>query len=502
MMLRIHYLKIHFGGKRLMTIAPKSNTAIYTRLSIENSGKATDKTVMATQIEYCKNYMISNKSLHLVDIYADDGISGTHLHRPELNRLTGDIKKGLIQTIVIRDFTRLSRDVIDMGYLMEKFFPLYGVRIIAIADGYDSAIHQEIDEFYLKFHYVLSDYYSRDLSVKVKSSVNNRMKRGTYLSGLTIYGYRKDEHKHMAIDIDTADHVRFIFNAYCTGMGISDICKTLHKKQIPTPSAHRQGNPNTEWSPHTIRKILGDERYTGTYVAGKTKQIKSDRPKQLQTPKKEWIVIKNHHDAIISYATFEKAQGMKRNVISKKTNLELQSEKEQIPLWGKVYCGYCHRKMQRKGKKTFTYYCRYRSQLPSCQCNDNHIKEIALEKKVYSFLCQEAKQRNTEREKNATSPTKMTVNSYPLELKKKQKQQLFEQFISGNLSEAEYTTKKIKLNQNKELSSQTSTATVQKVDFIESVNTSTTLTKQLATDFIDCIYVYKENVEISLHSIF
>lgn len=483
-----------------MDKTPKYKTAIYTRLSIENSGKTDNHSVMATQIEYCKNYIATHETLELVGIYTDDGVSGTQFHRPELNRLFDDIKTGLVQAIVVRDFTRLSRDVIDMGYLMEKFFPLYNVRIIAIADGYDSATTQEMDTLHLKFHYILSDYYSRDLSVKVKSSVRNRMKRGTYLSGLTIYGYQKDAQKRMAIDTIVADHVRFIFNAYSTGMRIFDICKTLQEQQIPTPSAYRKGSDNADWSPHTVRKILNDERYTGTYVAGKTKKVKCRYPQKLLTPSTEWIVIKNHHTAIISHDTFQNAQNRKHPINSQKTTAELQSEKEQIPLWGKVYCGHCRRKMQRKGKKTFAYYCRYRNAHHFCPCNGNHLKEVALEKIVYTFLCEQAKQLTADPPQNDAPTVDRTVDiSAPCQ-KEKQKQYLFEQFISGNLSELEYAKKKNMLDQKIESTLQTSPKNQRKSEFIDDINASTSLTKQLVTAYIDCIFVCGDDVEISMTS--
>ncbi|MFI3174589.1 MAG: recombinase family protein [Bacillota bacterium] len=478
----------------------KTTIALYLRLSkadSETRDNQNESTSIIGQRHYLHHFLDGHNTLkHYNRVeYIDDGFSGTNDQRPKFQELLEAIKHGEIQVVCTKDFTRISRDFLHIGYLMEKFFPLHDVRFLSISDHYDSDQKEETDNLSLKFRYVLSDFYSRDLSTKVNSAIKNRMQRGEYLSGFVIYGYKKDENNCLVIDSFVASHVQEIFCSYCQGMGMKDIAKLLSDEEIPTPSAYRKGSMDCHWSPHTIYKILGDERYTGTYIAGKTKKVRGLKNGQVLVPKTEWVIRKNHHAPIISQAIFDHAQKMKRTTKSEKTTEKLQLEREQVLLFGKVHCANCRRKMQRKGKNKFTYYCRYRKEAP-CPCNGNKIKEALLTTLVYEKLVEKANEMAVESEKNDKTHATQNDNNYANLLLKKEKQALFEQFISKKISERAYAERKNGLETAPPLSATFPSPTANKPTLIDAIKGESSLTKNLVVHFIEAIFVSSDCVEV------
>ena len=114
------------------------STAIYARLSVENSGKSEKVDVIANQIEICKSYIAERPYLNLIDTYVDNGRTGTVFDRPEFNRLMNDIRIGRIKCLVVRDLSRFGRDYIEAGTYLERVFPQIGLRFIAIKESYDN----------------------------------------------------------------------------------------------------------------------------------------------------------------------------------------------------------------------------------------------------------------------------------------------------------------------------------------------------------------------------
>ncbi len=430
----------------------------------------------------------------------DDGYTGQNFNRPAFQEVLAMAINQKIDLLICKDFSRISRDMIGIGYLVEKFLPSLGVRLISVSDGYDSERNKEaLNALDMKFRYVLSEYYSKDLSVKVKSAIYNRMERGLYLSGLTIYGYQKDEMKRLAIDEATAKIVRDIFNWYGDGMRITDICQLLSERKICTPSAYRLGKNNHQWSKDTVYKILSDERYTGTYIARKTKKVNYDTKKRVSLPHKDWIVIKNHHEPIISSTLFEKVQKMKQKKKSIKTKEELQKEKEGALLSGKIYCGHCHKKMQRKGKKTFTYYCRYRNAEEDSPCKKVKIKESVLEDQVLSLLQKQVEITTNTQDKPENPKATAMAFKETKKIEERQKQYLFEQCILGKINAHEYKKRKSTQIEKKETISlfcASQKEEINKNECLSSIADATVLTKKLVDTLIASVFVFEDTVEI------
>ena len=188
-------------------------TAIYARLSVENSGKSEKVDVITNQIEICKSYIADRPYLDLVDTYIDNGRTGTVFDRPEFNRLMNDIKSGKIKCLVVRDLSRFGRDYIETGTYLERIFPQIGLRFISIKEQYDNFDNDGSNaSLMIPLQNMINALYSKDISRKVSTALKAQMEQGTFRKRNLPYGYKwNDEHSNMVIDEDSAKFVRLMF---------------------------------------------------------------------------------------------------------------------------------------------------------------------------------------------------------------------------------------------------------------------------------------------------
>lgn len=263
------------------------------------------------------------------------------------------VKESAIDCIIVKDFSRFSRDYIELGSYLEQIFPFMGVRFISVNDNYDSEDGGQVGELDVSFRNLLYDLYSKDLSVKVKSSLASGKQRGKYISANCPFGYEKapgDKHQ-LVIAQDEAEIVRRIFQMTMEGMSSSQIAKTLNQEGVKAPiefklekgktSRKARGN-GFAWGSGTICAILRNEVYTGDMVYGKTyKEQVGGRTRSR--PRSEWKVFRNHHAPIISREVFEEVQQGRGGGKAPDTG-------ERHPLSGRLVCGCCGRKLYlRKG---------------------------------------------------------------------------------------------------------------------------------------------------------
>ena len=215
--------------------------ALYIRLSTE------DSKVGSFSIENQKNalhqYVDAMEGVKNVEVleFIDNGYSGTNFERPAVQELLDQIREGKINCIVVKDFTRFGRNSIEVGYFMEMVFPLYGVRFISINDNFDSdTLHGDTGGINVTFKYLVSEFYSRDLSIKYKSAKYVKFRRGEYQSKLCPYGYQKGADGRMEPNEETAPNVRMIFELARDGRKPNEIVKALFERSIPPlPSTKR-----------------------------------------------------------------------------------------------------------------------------------------------------------------------------------------------------------------------------------------------------------------------
>lgn len=333
--------------------------ALYIRLSIEDSDvKMNDFKSESNSVSNQKQmlYDYVRKSADFKDAtiieYQDDGYSGTNFDRPKFQELLTAVRCGQIDAIIVKDFSRLGRDYLDAGNFLDKIFPAYGIRFIAINDGYDSNSHiGQTSGLGVSCRNVMNELYSTDLSMKNKTAIKTRMKRGEYSFPYAPYGYEKDpnDRYNVIIDEEAAEIIRRIFQYSIDGKTTRQIADILNQEGIASPIEHKKNkgitlngvrcNDVALWNYSKITTMLKDERYTGKMIAHKheTQVIGSKRAEPV--PEEDWIVIENHHEPIISQEIFDQAR-----VATSKRMLR-PGKKAPLKRNNLFTCPYCNHKL-------------------------------------------------------------------------------------------------------------------------------------------------------------
>lgn len=271
-------------------------TAMYIRLSMEDEdvslNQKEESNSVSSQRELLEAFIGNHSELKdtKVQEYCDDGFTGTKFERPDYMKLMEDVRADKISCIVVKDLSRLGRDYIEVGSLLEQIFPLYQVRVIAVNDNYDSDNYDgSTGGMNVAFKNLIYMLYSRDLSNKVSSAMHTRILKGENISGQLRYGYVKDPNdKHkIIVDPEAAEVVKLIFELTAQGKSKTEVANYLNAQGIDTPSAYkkRKGSRNffhavevkSLWSTSSIRDILNDE----VYLAVLEKKVKSLSSKKM-----------------------------------------------------------------------------------------------------------------------------------------------------------------------------------------------------------------------------
>lgn len=220
--------------------------------------------------------------------YIDDGYSGKNIERPALTRLLNDMLLDRIDIIIVKDFSRFSRDYIYMGEFLENTITSTDVRFISINDNYDSSkirVKTSVDE---AFKHIVYDYYSIENSYKIKRGLYSSRERGKYIAAKAVYGYRK-VNGNLVIDEKESKIVQLIYDSYDRGEKVSDIVINLNRMSII----------DEKWNKNKVYRILREEQYTGVMIYGKRKVVDVASNKRTINKKDKWKIIDNHHEPII-----------------------------------------------------------------------------------------------------------------------------------------------------------------------------------------------------------
>ena len=242
-------------------------TALYLRLS-RDDGTEKDSESILNQKEFLLDYA-KKHGLNVVGIFADDGWSGLSFDRPDFKRMLTMIERGGINTVITKDMSRLGRDYIQVGYYLDKYFPMHGVRYIAVNDAVDTGEMNSTNDM-TPFRAVFNDMYAKDISKKVRTALETKKNSGKFIGSLAPYGYKKNRHdkNHLVIDEETAFFVRRIYKEFLAGETILGIAHKLSSDNIPTPSAHKNLTATQRyfkgiWNDAIIRRILTNPTYAG-----------------------------------------------------------------------------------------------------------------------------------------------------------------------------------------------------------------------------------------------
>lgn len=327
---------------------------IYTRLSVED-GDDIDANSLGNQKKLCLNYLQDKIDIKYVDTYADNGFTGMTYNRPDFKRMMADLKSGRINCIIVKDISRLGRNFVMTSEYIEKKFPEMGIRFISLNDDYDSSKENaDSTSLMMPLKMVMNDFYVKDISKKIRSSINAKMESNEYLpsSSSIPYGYiRNPEENTFDIDVEALIVIRQIFALKVEGKSSLYIAKYLNEKNIPSPGRLRfiRGlNTSSKyetsiWGHKTVTKILTDPVYTGCRIHGKVKRDKVGLDK-TRRPESEWMIIENAHPAIIEKELFDKVQGILEAEKSKRTEFvkrpDVGLDTREL-LRGKIFCADC-----------------------------------------------------------------------------------------------------------------------------------------------------------------
>lgn len=288
--------------------------ACYCRLSEDDLNDGTSISI-ETQITIAKQYCKTNR-IEIVDFYCDDGYTGTNCERPAFKRMIGDIEKGRVDTVVVKDLSRFGRESIKVNYYTQMFFPENNINFIIIADNTVITANSTYD-FMLTIKSAINEIYPAEVSQKVRQAFKAKSMNGEFLHPYLPYGYVKSttERNHLVVDKKNADVVRDIFEmvAY-KGMGMKKISDYLLENKILSPAALRDysrgdySDPNPYgWNKYSINNLLHNEVYLGRIIYGKRRKVNFKSQKIVTTDRDEWIVCENAHEAIISQELWDAA---------------------------------------------------------------------------------------------------------------------------------------------------------------------------------------------------
>lgn len=294
----------------------KMKIAIYLRLSKEDEWIAQESNSISCQRLLLKGYIERNFENYEIMEFVDDGYSGTSMDRPGMKEMLTCVRQKKINCIIVKDFSRFSRDYVETGSYVEQIFPFMGVRFISVNDHYDSEdSHQKTIGMNLAFKTLVNDLYSKDLSVKVKSALTSKKERGIYCSGNCPFGYRKkaDDRNQVEVVEEEAEVVREIFRLTLEGYTSMEIAKKFNQESIKTPveyliargATHRKPvGKEFSWQHSVICNILKNDFYVGDVVYGKYEKDSVGGKKHLK-PRSEWKITYKHHEPIIEREIFE-----------------------------------------------------------------------------------------------------------------------------------------------------------------------------------------------------
>ena len=378
------------------------HAAIYVRLSKEDGDVAgaskAESNSISNQKELIRDFLKDKEDIVVVSERVDDGYSGSSFERPSFKLMLEDIKKGVVDCVVVKDLSRFGREYIDSGRYIERLFPALGVRFIAVNDGYDSLEGKDqSDEIIIPFKNLINDAYCRDISVKIRSHLEVKRKNGEFIGSFAPYGYQKDEgcRNRLVVDPVAAGVVRDIFRMKLHGMSQDAIAGRLNDMGVLSPMEYKSASGSNYqtsfktgeralWSSVTVRRILENECYVGNLVQGRQTTPNHKVKKYVVKPEKDWVRIEKNHEAVVSDRDFAIVQ----RLLGMDTRMSPE-QSEVYPLAGMVVCADCGAAMVRKnvcsGKRKYRYYVCSRNK-ETKECASHRIGVERLEEAVLEVL--------------------------------------------------------------------------------------------------------------------
>lgn len=511
---------------------------LYLSLSVEDGNKDISNSIVS-QRELLEEFLSKNEDIDIFKYYIDDGYSGTDFERPAFKQMFEDMQARKINTVIVKDLSRLGRNYLEAGNYIEQIFPLFNIRFISVTDNIDSFLNpKSISNVNLPLKNLMNEEYCRDISNKIRSALNTMKKNGQYISGNAPYGYIKDpeDKHHLVIDIESAKVVKLIFNLCLSGLGTTNIAKELNNRNIVNPSTYRkmkkdnkeiEDKIDTLWTSSMVSKILYNQIYCGDMVQGKTEIMSYKIHKKVKIPEEKWQIVENTHEPIIDRETFEKVKQArsrrKYNWNRNKTNASVFA--------GHLKCADCQKNMMKiviSSKKVsgetireYAYVCPTYSKKSKELCSRHYIKEndlrIAITRSIkyhidlltnFEEILNKSKGNIFEDKKIISLMNSIKKFETEQECLKKRKQKIYEDWKMDKIDEEqyyEYTQDYIEERENIESQIKKTKELVTEIrknnekannnlwaEKLGQFRDISVLTKNMLDELIDDIYVYED----------
>lgn len=436
--------------------------AIYARLSCEDGDKVESDSII-NQKELIRTYAGGKQDIQISLEYEDDGFTGVNFERPSFQRMLDDIKAGLINCVIVKDLSRLGRNYIEMGKLLERFFPFMGVRFIAINDSYDSLNHNaQTDNLIIPFKNLINDAYCADTSRKIRSQFEVKRKKGDFIGSFATYGYLKspDNKNKLIIDETVASVIRDIFKWKIDGMSQQGIADRLNEMGILCPIEYKKSigcklvlpfnvNSVAKWSYVAVGRILKNDIYIGVTTQGMSTTPNYKIKQRLKKSPEEWVKVERTHSPIISDENFALVNGLL------KKDVRIAPGRDNVYIFsGLLYCGDCGQNHVRKlvpdRETKYAYYvCSTHKKGKGCKSHNIsekalqaavlqtvqlHIRECVKISKILAFI------EDMPLHQIDTEKLQRHIETKQAELEKlnSRKLKLYEDFTDGILNKTEY----------------------------------------------------------------
>ena len=357
------------------------HAALYIRLSKEDESEGPSQSVQNQ--ESLLREFVQQHRLSVYDTYIDDGWSGTSFDRPAFQRMITDIEEKKVNMVITKDLSRLGRDYILTGHYMERYFPEHRVRYISLLDGIDTGVDSTANDI-TPFRAIMNDMYAKDISKKIKSVKRDKQRKGQFIGGKPVYGYKMHptEKNKIVIDEEVAPIVRRIFDLALSGMSCRNIATLLNQEGVPTPATYahlpvaKPGPYTGLWSSERISDMLQNETYIGNMVQGRSVKISYKSKKCLKQNPANWVVVEGTHEPLVDRETFQKV----RMLVNSRRHT--RSRTYDFLLKGLIFCHECGyplavlNRKNAKGEDVLYFVCRtYQRFTKAGVCTCHSIKE-------------------------------------------------------------------------------------------------------------------------------
>lgn len=416
----------------------KFSVGIYSRLSVDHHDRKSES--IENQIDIIKDYISKNnanpdryKDFVIYDTYIDRGISGTSFERNGFERLMKDVRERKVNCIIVKDLSRLGRDYLETGNLIEKILPFLGCRFISVTDNFDSmADHVNERNLTMNIKNLFNDMYAKDISKRISLERKMSAERGSFIGSVAPYGYVAvmiGGIRKLQINEECAKIVRYIFELYAEGIKIKDIISRLYEEKVHRISDYKKyghaycedGEILNQWSESTVSGILENTHYLGNLQQCKSQsRLYEGRQGIFYPEEEEWITVNYAHLPIVSEELFERVQARKNEEKSDPKVLREMKDTENI-YRNILYCGRCGKIMHAnfyqsrvKSERRYSYHCRGAYRIDDRKCEKNYIRE----EQITAFVLEQLRKSLKEQRVKAKDLTKLNMTEYESQMEK------------------------------------------------------------------------------------